>query len=107
MNIRITVRGIENKGELREQAERRVGTALNRFAGGIHRVTVLLEDVTGPRKQVIDKRCRIDVRLRRGGEVLIDELGTDMQATLSLALDRLKAAICRKAGKAKRGVGAG
>jgi hypothetical protein len=68
---------------------------------------VLLEDVTGPHRQGVDKRCRIDVRLKRGGELTIDELGAEVFASLALALSRLKAAISRKVGRTKRGVGAG
>jgi ribosome-associated translation inhibitor RaiA len=107
MNLRIAVKGIDDKATLRSQAAERVAATLDRFQGRIRNVMVLLEDVTGPHKQVIDKRCRIDVRLKRGGELTIDELGTDVFASLALALDRLKAAISRKVGRTKWGVGAG
>ena len=74
----------------------------------IQAVTVRLEDVTGPRKAGVDKRCCLDVKLKApAGQLLIDELGDDIGATFQLALDRLKAAISRKAAKAKRGVGRG
>lgn len=107
MHVRVTVRGIDKGAELRGQVEERVAATLNRFEDRIRAVAVLLEDVTGPHKQVVDKRCRVDVRLKRGGELTIDGLGKDIRATLAVALDRLKAVIGRKVSRTKRGVGAG
>ena len=65
MNLRIAIKGIDDKAELRGQAEERVAATLDRFQDRIRNACVLLEDVTGPHKQVVDKRCRIDVRLKR------------------------------------------
>jgi ribosome-associated translation inhibitor RaiA len=107
MNLQIAIRGIDDKATLRSQAEARVAATLDRFQGRVHDVSVLLEDVTGPHKQVVDKRCRIDVRLKRGKDLTIDEVGTDVLASLARALDRLKATVGRRIGQAKRGVGAG
>lgn len=107
MDLRITIKGIDDKAALRSQAEARVAATLDRFQDRIRNVMVLLKDVTGPHKQVVDKRCRIGVCLKRGGDLVIDEIGTDLHASLALALDRLKAAVSRKIGRAKRGVGAG
>ena len=106
MNLRVAIKGIDDNSTLRSQAEERVATALDRFQNRIRSARVLLEDVTGPNKQAVDKRCRIDVQLKRGGELTIDEIGTDILASLAVALDRLKAAISRKIGKTKRGIGA-
>jgi ribosome-associated translation inhibitor RaiA len=107
MNVRVAIKGIDDSSALRSQAEKRVAATLDRFQDRIGHTRVLLEDVTGPHKQVIDKRCRIDVRLKRGGELTIDQIGKDIFGSLVVALDRLNAAISRQAGKAKRGVGAG
>jgi len=107
MNLQVAIKGIDDKPALRSRAKTGVAATLNRFRGRIRDARVLLEDVTGPHKQVVDKRCRIDVRLKRGGALTIDEIGTDVFVSLAVALDRLKAAIGRKVGQAKRGVGAG
>lgn len=107
MNLRIAIRGIDGQAALRSQAAERVAATLDRFRERIRHVVVLLEDVTGPHKRAVDKRCRIDVQLRRGGRLTIEQLGTDVRAALALALDRLKAALSRKVGRVKRGVGAG
>lgn len=107
MNLRVAIKGINERSTLRRQAETRTAAAVNRFQDRIQNARVLLEDVTGPHKQAIDKRCRIDVRLKRGGELTIDEIRTDVLASLAVALDRLKIALARKVGRSKRGVGAG
>ncbi len=107
MNLHVAVRGLTDKSTLRDQAAQRVAAALDRFQDRIRAVTVLLEDQTGPHKHVVDQRCRIDVRLRRGGELVIDQTDSNVLASLARALDRLKAVISRKVGRIKRGVGAG
>ncbi|HNQ23867.1 MAG TPA: HPF/RaiA family ribosome-associated protein [Phycisphaerae bacterium] len=107
MDLRITIKNLPERAELRELAEQRVTTALQRFEDRIHKVTLLMEDVTGHSKQAVDKRCRISVRLHPGGEVMIDELNEDIGAALAFALDRLKVALTRKAARYKRGVGGG
>jgi hypothetical protein len=107
MDLRVTIKRIEDRTRLRSQAETRVASSLRRFRDRIGRVAVFLEDVTGPHKQVVDKRCRISVRLRRGGALLIEDVRADAFDALAVALDRLKAALSRKAGEMKRGVGSG
>jgi len=107
MNLHVAVRGIANKASLRDQAAQRGAATLERFQDRIRDVSVLLEDVTGAHKHVVDQRCRIDVRLRRGGELVIDQTDSNVLASLALALDRLKAVISRKVSRVKRGIGAG
>lgn len=107
MDLRVTTRGVHDTAELRDHAAARVTATLSRFAERVQDVLVLLEDVTGPEKHSIDKRCRIDVHLRHGATLTIDELGPEIEASLAVALDRLKATLSRKIGRVKRGVGAG
>lgn len=107
MNVRILIKGVMEKSALREYAEDKIAAALRRFEDRILGVTVRLEDVTGPRKQGVDKQCRIDLRIRPVGQIIIQEHASDLQAALLTALDRLKAAISRKTAMRKRGVGRG
>lgn len=107
MNIRITVRKLSNADALRAYADARLDVALARFEDRVREVAVRLEDLSGPNHRGADQRCRIDVTLKPAGKVLIDEVGDDMHASIALAVDRLKAAISREAGKRKRGVGRG
>jgi len=64
-----------------EWIERRLRFALSRFADRIDRVTVRLADLHGPRGGV-DKQCRIVVRLRPGGEVVIEDTATDLETAI-------------------------
>ena len=108
MEIQIVVRGVDSEaGALRRFAEERLETAVARFEEHILQATVRLEDVTGPVKhQTDDKHCNLDVKLRTG-EIVIKEHGDEFHATINTALDRLKAALSREIGKAKRGIGEG
>jgi putative sigma-54 modulation protein len=106
MNIRIVIKRVAEKNALREYAEDKITTSLQRFEDKIHSVTVRLEDVNGPRKQGIDKKCCIETRLHSSGEIVIKECSEDLQSAFLTGLDRLKAAISRKANKTKRGIGA-
>ena len=107
MDIRITVRKLDDKDGVRAYAEARLASALERFEDRVKDVAVRLEDLTGPTHHGADKRCRIDVALKPAGQVLIDEVGDEIRAAIALAIDRLRAAISREAGKRKRGVGRG
>lgn len=107
MDVRIIIKGVAESGALREYAEEKVASAMQRFEDKVHGITVRLEDQTGPRKQGVDKQCRIETHLRPSGEVVIKEHSEDLQSALLTALDRLKAAVSRKASKMKRGVGRG
>jgi len=107
MEVRITIKGIADKDALRAYAGRKLAVALGRLEDRIKRVVVLLEDVTGPRKGGVSQRCRLHVQLRPQSEIVVDELGDSVHAVLAVALDRLKAALSRRLGKTKRGVGAG
>jgi ribosomal subunit interface protein len=107
MNIRIVIKGVAEPGELREYAEEKISTALDRFADRITSVTVRLEDAPGARRPHAEKQCSIDTRMKSSGEIVIKEHSEDLQSALLTALDRLKAAVSRKAGKMKRGIGRG
>ena len=106
MKMQIVIRNVDQQRELRNFAEDRLAKALDRFEDAIIDATMRLEDVTGPDKGGIDKLCSVTVRLRTG-DVLIKESGDDFRATINTALDRLKAALGRKRGRAKRGIGEG
>ncbi len=106
MDMRITIRDLPGKDELRAYAQERLESALSRFEERIRKVAVRLEDVSGDRSGA-DKLSRIHLTLKPNGEVIIEEVGDQIHAAFSLALDRLKAAMGRQVGKKKRGVGRG
>lgn len=107
MELRITIRDLPERDELRALAEERATAALRRFDARIARVALRLEDLSGPGRVGDDKLCRVDVTLSPAGRVLIEERGASPAVALAAALDRLKAALSRTTGRMKRGVGAG
>ncbi len=107
MDIFVTIRKLDDKDGLRTFAEEKLRTALARFDERIREVAIRLEDLSGPTHKGADKRCRIDVQMKPAGQVLIDEVGDEIRPAIALAVDRLKAAIGREAGRRKRGVGQG
>ena len=87
MQVFVRGQGIELTEDVRERAERSLGFALGRFSPRIERVTVRLVDMNGPRGGV-DKRCRIEVKLRSTGRVLIEEIAPSLQRAIDRAADR-------------------
>ena len=71
-------------GSLVPRVERRVRTALRRYAAHIRAVRVRLRDVNGPRGGV-DKECTIAVRLALPHRLLLIE---DVDASAAVATDR-------------------
>lgn len=106
MELKVFVRGVDEPSHLRDFAEEKLSQALERFHEHVLDATLRLVDETGPEKHGVDKQCSIDVRLRTG-DVHIHEKGAEFMATVDVAVDRLRAALSREAGKAKRGVGEG
>jgi len=106
MNLRLFVRGVENSEQLRADAREKIEQRLKRFAPQIVRLIARLEDETGPGRHKVDKVCTIALRLR-SGEIRIRELGDDFPSVIDVALDRVRAALSRHVGRAKRGVGGG
>ena len=77
-----------------ERVDRRLRFALSRFAERIERVTLRCADLNGPRGGV-DKQCRIVVKLRPSGEVVIDDAATDLETAIDRGADRVQRAVVR------------
>jgi ribosome-associated translation inhibitor RaiA len=88
--------------ELRGHIERRLRSALGRFAARIDRLTVRLRDVNGPRGGV-DKRCRIAATLIPRGLVIVEGQGDDPFALISRAAKRARRSVRRALGRRRRG----
>ena len=106
MDTQIFVRGAADPVALREFSQEKLDNTLNRFQDRILSAKMWIEDETGPEKSGVDKNCNIEVHLRTGA-VRIKERGEEFHATIDKAIDRLKAALSREAGRAKRGIGEG
>jgi putative sigma-54 modulation protein len=95
MEIQVRALRIEVTNALRAHGERCLRFALGRFGDRIDRVTVWLADLNGPRGG-IDKGCRIGVRLRPMGSVLVLEAADDPYAALGRAAGRAGRAVARR-----------
>jgi putative sigma-54 modulation protein len=101
MRVDVRSRDIEVTAALREHVERRVRFALGRFDGQVQRVTARLVDDNGPRGGA-DKRCRLDVRVRAAGPVIVDDRDPDLYAAIDRAADRIGRAVARVVQRAHR-----
>ena len=95
MQISITGRQVKLHPDTVTAMERRLHFSLSRFAHAISGVTVRISDVNGP-KGGHDKECLIVVRLRQGGEVVVQGNGDDAMAVLNQCADRVSRAVARE-----------
>ncbi len=79
---------------VRAYVERRLHFSLGRFSQRVERAMVHLQDVNGPRGGE-DKLCRIEVRLRPGGSVFVEESGSAVLAAVAGAAERVGRAVSR------------
>lgn len=80
----------EEKDYLRVKLARRLG----KFATAIHRVSVRLKDVNGPRGGV-DQRCRIKVTLRGRPTLVVESHHTSMRAAMDRGVAMAETAVRR------------
>ncbi len=95
MQISITGRRVELHPDTVTAMERRLHYALSRFDHAISGVTVRISDINGPRGGH-DKECLIMVRLRQGGEVVVQGNGSDCASVLNQCADRVSRAVARE-----------
>ena len=94
MKILIRSRHVRTGARLRAYVARRLQFALGRFSTRVDRATVQLTDVNGPRGGE-DKVCRIDVRLRRGGTVFVEETAEALAQAVAGAAERISRAVAK------------
>ena len=95
MRVAIQANGFEMTSALRAYTEHRLATALGWARRHMRKLAVWLSDVNGPRGGV-DKRCKIQVQLDGGREVIIEELEADLYAAIDRAAERADRAIVRQ-----------
>lgn len=84
----LRVRNGESTPELRDHVERPLGFALGRLGSRVGRVTVALEDLSGPRGGE-DQRCRVKVSLVPSGTVMAEATDLKAVAAVSRAAERI------------------
>jgi putative sigma-54 modulation protein len=95
MRLDIHHQGVELDEETRRAIGHRLEVALARFEPRLLRAAVYVSEQNGPRGGV-DKRCRVLVRLRRHGEVIVAADDADLFAAVHRAADRSAQALVRE-----------
>lgn len=89
MHLTVSSRRSELTPSIREHVRDRLTAALDQHASRVRRVTVLLEDVNGPRGGE-DQLCRVAVELNDGQTLHHEPRGFDLYANVSLVADKVK-----------------
>jgi hypothetical protein len=79
---------------LRSSIKRRLRFVLGRFAGRVSQVTVLLAELSRPHEKTA-KRCKILVKLVRGGQVCVEDTDADFQIVADRATGRIGQSVLR------------
>ncbi len=95
MRIVIQANGFVLTEALRTYTERRMATALGWAGERMRKLAVSLSDINGPRGG-IDKRCKIQVQLGKGQEVVIEDTEADLYLAIDRAADRAERAVVRR-----------
>jgi ribosomal subunit interface protein len=95
MRIDIQARGFELTEALRAHTERRLQFALSWASYGVRTVTVRLSDINGPRGGN-DKRCRIQIPIPGGQDVVVDDIEADLYTAIDRATDRTERTVARR-----------
>ena len=95
MQIKFVDRSKQLPDAVREHGEHVLRLTLSRFGEEIRQVTVLTEDVNGPRGG-LDKRCVIRAKLRQRGTVEVTQAGTEFGPCIGNAARRLGRSVRRQ-----------
>lgn len=95
MRMDIQARGFDLTEGLRGHTERRLQFALNWASHDVRTVSVRLFDINGPRGGN-DKRCRIQIPISGGQDVVIEDTESDLYVAIDRAADRTERALARR-----------
>src|SRR5438876_9842485 len=88
----VRAHGLALTDGLRRYAREHVAAKLMKHARSIQAVTIRFDDVNGV-KGGIDKRCRIEVVVARGGAIVTEQRGHDLRAATNRAAERSDLAV--------------
>lgn len=100
MDIEVFERNVTLKGDQKLLITRRLEFALGRFETHLGSIRVTICDVNGPRGGC-DLQCRLQVAMRAGREVLVNEVGESVEAAITSAADRAARTIARRLQKSR------
>lgn len=97
MQVEVRLRGSDIPATLRDAVERRAQYAFGRFAPRLRRVTALVSDGGGGG----EANCRVELRLRDGGRVVVAREGGPALGAVDGTFDRAARALVRHLGRAR------
>jgi len=100
MQVEIIHRNVRVTTEQKEWIDRRMHFALGRFAGRVRHASIIFSDINGSRGGV-DKKCRLVVTLNPQGEIVLEEVATNIEAALSMIADRASRTVARQLDRQK------
>lgn len=95
MKIDIRTHGFALTDAIRDHVERRLRFALARADAYVRQVAVHLADIEGP-SGGIGKRCRVQVRLKPGVDLLVEDTEAGLYAAVDRAADRVGRSVVRR-----------
>lgn len=95
MRINIQTSGLELTEGLRKHTEKRLSFALGWANDDVRKVNVRLFDINGPRGGN-DKRCRIQIPIAGGPDVVVEDTEADLYAAIDRAADRTERTVTRR-----------
>ena len=101
MKIDIRARDFPLTDAIQTHIERRLQSALAHSRKSVQRILVTLSDTNGDRGGK-DKRCQIQVFLRRLSVVVVQDVETDLYAAIDRAADRAKQTLSRRLKRQQR-----
>lgn len=95
MRLDIQSRGFDLTDGLRQHAEQRLRAALGWASSDVHKVTVRMSDINGPRGGQ-GNLCHIQVALRGTPNVVIEDTESDLYLAIDRAVDRAGRSVARR-----------
>lgn len=101
MQLKVHGQNIELTDAISSHVQTRFTAALDKHDRQVDDVTVRLQDLNGP-KGGVDMRCHATIHLRWGNPVIVEQVGEDMYAAISVAADRAKDVVAREVERRRR-----
>lgn len=101
MRMTIQTNGFTMTTALRSYTEQRLATALGWARQHMRKLVVWLSDINGPRGGV-DKRCKIQVQLDGGRDIIIEDTEADLYAAIDRAAERADRAVVKRVERSRQ-----
>lgn len=88
-----TDNNISGTEEMREPLKAAIENALDRFSDHLTRVEVKISDENGDKNDANDKRCVLEVRLKKMQPIVVTSHGDSVEKAVHEAIDKMKTSL--------------